>query len=173
MNSFSSLIVPLILTFIGLYGIYRKVDIYDALVAGATEGLATVAKIAPSVVALFVAIHMLRASGALEFICSLLSPIASFSGLPPENLPLALLRPLSGSAALAIGRDIMANTGADSFPGRIAAVMLGASETTFYTIAVYFGALRLKGTRHAIPAALAADLAGFVASALAVKIFFA
>lgn len=172
MNTFTALIVPLILLSIGVYGIIKKVDIYNALVTGAKDGLDVVIKIAPSVVALFVAIHMLRASGALDFICGLLSPLAKAFGLPSEVLPLMLLRPLSGSAALALGSEIIMTNGVDSYVGRVAAVMLGASETTFYTIAVYFGALKIKNTRYAPVAALLADLAGFCAASFAVKLFF-
>lgn len=172
MNTFTALIVPIILLSVGVYGIVKKVDIYDALVTGAKDGLDVVIKIAPSVVALFVSIHMLRASGALDFICDLLSPVAEILGLPSEVLPLMLLRPLSGSAALALGSEIIMTNGVDSFVGRVTAVMLGASETTFYTIAVYFGALKIKNTRYAVPAALLADLAGFCAAAFSVRLFF-
>lgn len=171
MNLLTSLIVPVILLCVGIYGVYKKVDVYDALVTGATDGLSILLKILPGVVALFVAIHMMRASGALDFICRLLSPVSNFLNIPSQTLPLALMRPLSGSAALALGSDIIAQNGVDSYVGRVAAVMLGASETTFYTIAVYFGALRIKNMRYCIFAALAADLACFVAAAFAVRLF--
>ncbi len=172
MNTFTALIVPIILLSVGAYGIVKKVDIYDALVTGAKDGLGVAIKIAPSVVSLFVAIHMLRASGSLDFICNLLSPVAKVLSLPSEVLPLMLLRPLSGSAALALGSEIIMTNGVDSFVGRVAAVMLGASETTFYTIAVYFGPLKIKNTRYAVIAALLADLAGFSAASFAVRLFF-
>ena len=172
MNTISSLTVPLILAAIGAYGIYKKTDIYDALVCGASDGLRILSRILCSVIALFCAIYMLRASGALEFLCKLLKPVTDIFGIPSECAPLVLLRPLSGSAALALGSVIIASNGADSYVGRVAAVMLGASETTFYTIAVYFGSLNIHKTRYSVPAALIADAAGFCAAAIAVRIFF-
>ena len=172
MNILTALTVPIVLLLVGGFGLYKKTDIYDALVTGAGDGLRLLTRILPSVVALFVAIYMLRASGALDFICSLLAPAAGLLGIPRECTPLMLLRPLSGSAGLAFGSEIMKNCGVDSYVGRTAAVMLGASETTFYTIAVYFGATGIKHTRHAVPAALCADLSGFIAAALAVRLFF-
>ena len=172
MNTLSSLVVPTVLALVGIYGIRNKTDVYDALVSGATDGLRILSRILPSVVALFCAIYMLRASGALDIICKLFSPIMNLLGIPPECAPLAMLRPLSGSAALALGSEIIGANGAETYVGRVAAVMLGASETTFYTIAVYFGAIKLNKTRHAIPAALIADVAGFAASAFAVRLLW-
>ena len=164
MNTLTALTVPIVLLLVGGFGLYKKTDIYDALVTGAGDGLRLLTRILPSVVALFVAIYMLRASGALDFICSLLAPAAGLLGIPRECTPLILLRPLSGSAGLAFGSEIMKNCGVDSYVGR--------TETTFYTIAVYFGATGIKHTRHAVPAALCADLSGFIAAALAVRLFF-
>lgn len=170
MNTATALTIPITLLLVGSYGLYKKTDIYDCLIQGAGDGLKLLFRILPSITALFCAIYMLRASGALDFICSLLSPITDFLGIPQECTPLMLLRPLSGSGALAFGSDIMKTCGVDSYAGRVAAVMLGASETTFYTITVYFGAIGLNRTRHAVPAALCADLAGFIAAALTVKL---
>ncbi|MBQ6902254.1 MAG: spore maturation protein [Oscillospiraceae bacterium] len=172
MNTLTSLTVPVTLLLIGGYGVYKKTDVYDALIHGAGDGIKLLFRILPSITALFCAIYMLRASGALDIICSIMSPITSFFGIPEECSPLLLLRPLSGSAALAFGSDIIKTCGVNSLAGRTAAVMLGASETTFYTISVYFGAIGLNRTRHAIPAALCADVAGFIASAIAVRLFF-
>lgn len=170
MNTATALTIPITLLLVGGYGLYKKTDIYDCLIQGAGDGLKLLFRILPSITALFCAIYMLRASGALDFICSLLSPITDFLGIPQECTPLMLLRPLSGSGALAFGSDIMKTCGVDSYAGRVAAVMLGASETTFYTITVYFGAIGLNRTRHAVPAALCADLAGFMAAALTVRL---
>lgn len=172
LNLISSLSVPIIISFTAVYALFKKVDVYDSLVCGAEDGLSILAKMLPSIVALFCAIHMMRASGALDFICMILKPVSDFLGIPSECTPLMLLRPLSGSAALAYGSEIIASNGADSYIGRVCAVMLGASETTFYTIAVYFGSLKIRDTRYAIPAALCADFAGFAAAALAVRLFF-
>lgn len=115
---------------------------------------------------------MLRASGALDALCELLRPLLSRIGIPSETVPLMLIRPLSGSGALAVGSDIIKSNGADSFIGRCAAVMLGSSETTFYVIAVYFGAAGIKKSRHAIPSALIADIVGFMASVFCVRLFW-
>ncbi len=172
MNLFSSLLIPLILGFVGVYALIKKVDLFPALLRGAAEGLQTALKILPPIVLLLSAVYLFRASGAMECLVRLLSPITSFLGIPSECAPLGLIRPLSGSAALAVGTDIMATHGADSTIGRIAATMLGSSETTFYVTAVYFGALKLKNTRYAIPAALLSDLAAATAAAFAVRLFF-
>ncbi len=168
----SSLSVPLIIVFTAIFAFVKKTDVYDALICGAEDGLTILAKMLPGIVALFCAIHMMRASGALDFICGLLSPVSDFLGIPRECAPLMILRPLSGSAALAYGSELISANGADSYVGRVCAVMLGASETTFYTIAVYFGSLKIRDTRYAIPAALCADFTGFAAAALAVRLFF-
>lgn len=172
MSLFTSAVIPLILTLTAVHGMIKRVDVFDALITGAKEGLAALVKIVPSLVALLCAIQMFRASGAMDFLTGLLTPVLSYAGIPGEVLPLMAIRPLSGSGALAVASDIIAAAGADSFVGRTAAVMLGSTETTFYTIAVYFGAAKVKGTRHAIPAALVADLVGFLAAAASVRLFF-
>ena len=172
MNTVTTLTVPIALLLVGGYGLHKKTDVYDALIHGAGDGINLLFRILPGITALFCAIYMLRASGALDMMCSLMSPVTGFFGIPEECAPLLLLRPLSGSAALAFGSDIISNCGVNSVAGRTAAVMLGASETTFYTISVYFGAIGLNRTRHAIPAALCADIAGFIAAAIAVRLFF-
>ena len=127
------------------------------------------APLLPTMAVLFCAIYMLRASGALELLTSLLAPLTDALGLPAETTALMLLRPLSGSGALAAGSELMARHGPDSYIGRVAAVMLGSTETTFYTVSVYFGAAGIRKTRYTIPAALTADLAGFVFAALTVR----
>ena len=129
-------------------------------------------RIVPALVGLLTAVSMLRASGAMEYLSTLCAPVLDLLGIPPETAPLMLVRPVSGSGALAVGSELMAAHGPDSYIGRTAAVMLGSTETTFYTVAVYFGAAGIHKTRHTIPAALTADLTGFVASALAVRLFF-
>ena len=166
----TSYIVPLLLLAAALCALRRKVDVYDALITGAAGGLGIVAKILPSLVALLCAVFMLRASGAMELLTGCLSPVLTALGLPPEVTALMLIRPLSGSGALAVGSELMGQYGPDSYIGRTAAVMLGSTETTFYTIAVYFGAAGIRKTRYTIPAALTADLAGFVFAALRVRL---
>ena len=166
----TSYIVPLLLLAAALWGLRRKVDVYDALITGAGSGLQVVARILPSMAALLCAVYMLRASGAMELLTGLLTPLLHALGLPPEVTALMLIRPMSGSGALAVGSELMARYGPDSYIGRVAAVMLGSTETTFYTIAVYFGAAGIRKTRYTIPAALTADLAGFVFAALSVRL---
>lgn len=168
----SDLIVPLLLSAVAIYGLARRVDVYAALTHGAEEGLQTLLRIIPALVGLLTAVAMLRASGALEWLTALFAPLLRILGIPPETAPLLLIRPVSGSGALAVGTELMRSYGPDSYIGRVAAVMLGSTETTFYTIAVYFGSAGITRTRHALPAALAADLTGFAVSALAVRLLF-
>lgn len=172
MKLFLTLSVPIILFSVGLCAVIRGVDIFPAMTKGALEGLKTVADMFPALVVLFPAIYMLRASGALDALSELLRPVFSFLGIPSETAVLALLRPVSGSAATAAAADIIRSTGADSLAGRTAAVMMGSSETTLYVIAVYFGAAKIKNTRHALPAALCADAAVFLASAWICRLLY-
>lgn len=168
----ADLLLPGILILCALAGLRKKVDVYDAMTSGAMEGLHMLVRIFPSLLVLLSAIAMLRASGALDALARLCAPLFSHLGIPPELLPLMVIRPFSGSAALAVGAELMKTYGVDSQIGRTAAVMLGSTETTFYTITVYFGAAKLKGTRHTIPAALAADLTGFLTASIFTKVFF-
>ena len=168
----SSLLVPVLLSVTAAVGLGRRVNVYDTLVDGAREGLSVSVKILPSLVGLLTAVYMFRASGAMEFLGDLLSPALELVGIPPETAALLFIRPVSGGGALAVGSDLIAQYGPDSYIGRVTAVMLGTTETTFYTIAVYFGSAGIRRTRYAVPAALAADLTGFVAAAFAVRLFF-
>ena len=168
----SSLLLPLLLSVVALLGLRHHVDVYAALTRGAEEGLSVLLRIAPALVGLLSAVSMFRASGALEYLTSVCSPLLNLFGIPAEVVPLMLIRPVSGSGALAVATDLIASCGPDSYPGRVAAVMLGSTETTFYTIAVYFGSAGIRRTRHTIPAALIADLTGFIASAIAVRLLW-
>ena len=168
----SSLLVPALLSVTAVVAMGRKVNVYETLVDGAREGLSVSVKILPSLVGLLTAVYMFRASGAMEFLGELLSPVLELVGIPPETAALLFIRPVSGGGALAVGSDLMAQYGPDSYIGRVAAVMLGSTETTFYTIAVYFGSAGIRKTRYAVPAALVADLVGFMAAAFAVRLFF-
>lgn len=168
----SSLVIPLLLAAVAVVGMGRRVDVYNVLTRGAEEGLSVLLRIIPALVGLLTAVSMFRASGAMEWLSGLCAPVLEFFGVPPETTPLMLIRPASGNGALAVASDLMAAHGPDSYVGRVAAVMLGSTETTFYTIAVYFGSAGIHRTRHTVPAALAADLTGFLASALAVRLFF-
>ena len=165
------LLIPLLLLGTAVYALSKKQDVYSALLQGGKEGLQILFSIAPALVVLLTAVHMLRASGAMELLSRVLAPVTNFLGIPAEALPLMLIRPFSGSAALAVGADLMQTYGVDSPIGRTAAVMLGSSETTFYTISVYFGSVGIKKTRYAIPAALIADLTGFLAASLTARFF--
>ena len=169
----TALIVPALLVTVAAWCVYKKVDLFSAMTAGAKDGWQVVKSILPSLVVLLTAVYMLRASGALEALARLCAPLFSLLGIPAETAALIFLRPVSGSGALAVGSEIMSRFGPDSYLGRYAAVMLGSTETTFYVIAVYFGALGIKKTRHAVPAALVADLTGFITAALTVRLFFA
>ena len=172
MDLFFTMLVPLTIGAIAVYAAFRRVDVYAALVQGAGSGLETLVRIVPALIGLLTAVYMLRASGALELLARLLSPALDRLGLPSELLPLMLVRPISGSAALGVGSELISAYGPDSQLGRTAAVMLGSTETTFYTIAVYFGAVGISKTRYAVPAALCADLTGFLAAAWAVRLCF-
>ena len=167
-----TMVVPLTIAGVSMYGLGRGVDVYDALVQGAGGGLEVMLRIFPALVGLMTAVAMLRASGALELAAEVLAPLLDRVGLPAQLLPLMLVRPISGSAALGVGAELIQTYGPDSHLGRTAAVMLGSTETTFYTIAVYFGAVGITRTRYAVPAALCADLTGFLAAAWAVRICF-
>ena len=168
--SLSALVVPVILCFTACFAMRRRVDVYSALTKGAEEGLTVLLHILPSLIGLLTAVYMFRASGAMEFLAALLSPALEKLGIPPETAPLLFIRPISGSGALAVGSEIMETYGADSYIGRVAAVMRGSSETAFYTIAIYYGSAGIVKTRYTIPAALCADLVMFWASAFAVRL---
>lgn len=171
MHAVLDLLIPLLMIIIAVFALAKKQDVYSALLDGGLDGLKLLLSIAPALVVLLTAVYMLRASGAIDLLTRLLAPVSRVFGIPAETLPLVLLRPFSGSAALAVGADLMAVYGVDSLIGRTAAVMLGSTETTFYTISVYFGAAGVKKTRYAIPAALIADLTGFVAASLTAQLF--
>ena len=168
----SNLVIPVLLSFVAVCGVGKRVDVYNVLTRGAEEGLTVLLRIVPALVGLLTAVSMFRASGAMEWISELFAPILEKVGIPTELTALMLIRPISGSGALAVASDVIDVYGADSYIGRVASVMLGSTETTFYTIAVYFGSVGIHRTRHAVPAALAADLMGFFASALAVRLCF-
>lgn len=165
-------IVPLLLLAVCLLALRKKENAYDLLLSGGQDGLKILVSIVPALVLLLTAVTMLRASGAMEVLSSFFAPVFEFFGIPPETAILVLIRPISGSAALAVGTDLMATYGVDSSVGRTAAVMLGSTETTFYTISVYFGAAGIKKTRYCIPAALIADFTGFFVASLTTKLFF-
>ena len=164
----SDYIVPLLVLAVCCVALRKKENAYNLLLEGGTDGLKLLVSIIPSLVLLLTAVTMLRQSGAVE----LFAPVFHFFGIPPETAILVLIRPLSGSAALAVGTELMATYGVDSQIGRTAAVMLGSTETTFYTISVYFGAAGIKKTRYTVVAALIADFVGFFMASLTTRLFF-
>ena len=168
----SILAIPLLIfVFIG-YGAIKKVKVYEQFVEGAKEGFGIAIKIIPYLVAMLVAIGIFRAGGAMEWLKTIMKPITDFIGMPAEALPMALMRPLSGSGSLGIMTDIISVHGPDSFIGILVSTFFGSTETTFYVLAVYFGAVNIKRTRHAVPAGLLADIAGILGALFIVKLLF-
>jgi len=164
--------IPLVVAMVPLYALTRKVKVYPVFVEGAKEGFQVAIRVIPPLVAVVVALGMLRASGAMDALAALLAPLTSRIGIPASVLPMVLVRPLSGGAALGVVADVLRSEGPDSYAGRLASVMAGSTETTFYVLAVYFGAVGVTRYRQALPAALLADLAGFAASVVAVRFLF-
>jgi spore maturation protein B len=171
-NIIAVLAVPAIIFFFILYAFFKRVKVYDTFIEGAKEGFNVALRIIPYLVGMLVAIGIFRASGALDFLMMLLDPVTRLIGLPAEALPMVLMRPLSGSGSLGIMTEVMKTHGPDSFIGVLVSTLYGSSETTFYVLAVYFGAANIKSTRHAVPAGLMADLAGALAALFIVRLLF-
>ena len=169
MEKMTDYIVPILLFITVSIAIRKKENPYEIMLGGAADGLRLLLTLVPTLVLLLTCVTMLRASGAMDIISRFCSPVFRFFGIPPETAMLVLIRPISGSAALAVGAELMAKYGADSLIGRTAAIMLGSTETTFYTISVYFGAAGIKKTRYTLPAALLADFTGFFVASLTAK----
>lgn len=165
-------LVPAVIAGVLLYAALHGVKVFDVFIRGAREGIGASIRILPAIIALMTAVGMLNASGALQMFTAALRPFTERLGLPSELLPLALLRPVSGSGAMVIFQDLLTQFGPDTTIGRIASVLMGSTETTFYTIAVYFGAVGVSRTRHALPSALCADLLGVIMSVLTVRWLF-
>ncbi|HEX6065978.1 MAG TPA: spore maturation protein [Longimicrobiales bacterium] len=162
MSVFSALIIPLILVGFPLYGLYKRVPVYESFVEGAKDGFNVAVRIIPYLVAILFAIAMFRASGGMDFLTRVLNPVLSLVGIPAELLPMVIMRPLTGSGSAGLVVDMVKQYGEDSIFVKIAAVMFGSTETTFYVIAVYFGAVNIKNTRHALHAGLTADIAAML-----------
>jgi spore maturation protein B len=171
-NQLSNWIMLAFVVGIPLYGAIKKIDVFDAFIVGAKQGFDTSVSIIPYLIAMMVAIGMLRASGFFELLYTLLSPLLSAIGMPAELLPLALIRPFSGSAATGVMAELIHEHGGNSFIAKTAATLMGSTETTFYVIAVYFGAAGIRRTRHAIPAGLLADLAGIISTVFICRYLF-
>ena len=174
LSSIARYIIPGLLVGIPFYALaVRKVPVYEVFVDGAKDGFTIAVRIIPYLVAILVAVGMFRASGALDLLLSVLAPFLNFVGFPPENLPLALMRPLSGSGSLGLLTDLVNQHGVDSLFAKIGATMYGSSETTFYVLAVYFGSVGVIRSRHAIPAGLFADAVGAIAAVFFCKLLLA
>ena len=168
--SFTDFIIPLFVSGIFLFGLIKKTDVFFEFTEGVKEGLHTIYEIFPALFSLVVTIAVFRASGGMELLSELMAPLFSLVGFPVECAPLAILRPFSGSGSIALFEDILRNYGADSFEGQVASVILGSSETTFYTLSVYFAATKVKKTRYALPSAICGDIAGTILSAFFVSL---
>ncbi|MDE6595841.1 MAG: spore maturation protein [Oscillospiraceae bacterium] len=166
----SDFVIPVFIALIMVIGLAKRVDVFSEFTDGAKENLKSAFDVLPALIALMTAIGMFKASGGLEIISSAIAPITEFLGFPRECIPLALIRPVSGSGALAVFESILTEVSPDSFAGRVASVVIGSTETTFYTIAVYYGITKVKKTKHAIASSLTADLTGFILSALTVRL---
>ena len=171
-TTISAIFVPVFIAGIVIFGIAKKVPVYESFIKGAKQGLTTVIRILPYVVGFVFAINIFSASGCFDYIASALSPVLKPIGIPPEILPLALMRPFSGSASIAVLSTILAKYGPDSFIGRTASTLMGSSETLFYTTALYFGSVGIKKTRYTIPAALISELSGLIASVTICSLVF-
>jgi len=164
--------IPFLLFIIPVLAIIKRVKVYEVFVEGAKDGFWIAVKIIPFLVAILVAIGMFRASGAMELFVKLVSPVTNLIGFPAEVLPAAFMRPLSGSGTLGIVSELITTHGPDSFIGRLASTIFGCTETTFYVLAVYFGSVAIKKTRHAVPSGLAGDIAGVLAALFICKLLF-
>ncbi|MGI5892225.1 MAG: spore maturation protein [Bacillota bacterium] len=171
-SDISRFAIPILLLGIPLYGLIKKVPVYETFVEGAKEGISTSLKIFPFLLGILIAIAVFRASGAFDILLAFFRPVADTFGIPGEVLPLALMRPISGSGALGITADLISQYGPDSFIGRLASVMQGSTDTTFYILAVYFGSVAIKKYRYALLVGLGADLVSFISAAIVCKIFF-
>jgi spore maturation protein B len=168
----SVFVVPLILVGFPLVGLYKRVPVYESFVEGAKEGFQVAVRIIPYLVAILFAIAMFRASGAMDFLARALAPVLGLIGFPPEVLPMAIIRPLTGSGSAGIVVDMIKQYGEVSILVKMAAVMFGSTETTFYVIAVYFGAVNIRKTRHAVPVGLIADGSAMIIAVWVVRLLF-
>lgn len=171
-NVLSVLAIPLLVVIILLFGVFKKVKLYETFVEGAKEGFQVGVRIIPYLVAMLIAVGIFRTSGAMEMLSTLVSPLTNLIGMPAETLPMALIRPLSGSGALGVMSETINAHGPDSLIGRMVAVMMGSGETTFYVLAVYFGSVGISRTRQAVPAGLIADGVSILVSIWMVRFIF-
>lgn len=171
-NIVSLIAIPLLIFIFLGWGLVKKVKVYETFVDGAKEGFQVAVRIIPYLVAMLVAIGIFRASGAMDVLTMILSPVTSLIGMPAETVPMALMRPLSGSGSLGIMTELMKVHGPDSFIGVLASTMYGSTETTFYVLALYFGTVQVRNTRHALPAGLISDLFGMLGAVFICRVLF-
>ncbi|MBE3568622.1 MAG: spore maturation protein [Bacillales bacterium] len=171
-SAISLWLIPFIIGFILLYGTMKKVPTYETFVEGGKEGIQMAFSIIPYLVGMMVSIGIFRASGALEFFVGFIKPLLLKAGIPPEIVPLALIRPISGNAALGMMTDLISTHGPDSYIGRLASVIQGSTDTTMYVLTVYFGAVGVKKMGDALKVGLLADLAGFIVAVIVVTLVF-
>lgn len=171
MNNMTDFILPALVVLIIVHGAFKGVNVFDEFIKGAKNGIKTVFDIIPSLIALLLCVDMLNYSGGLDVICSLISPISDFLGIPKEITPLAILSPISGSGALGMYENILKEFGPDSYIGQCASVIMGSTETTFYAITLYYGYINVKKTRHTLPSALCADFTSFILSPRLINLF--
>ncbi len=172
MKYISDMLIPSVVVLIVLHGTFKGVDVFSEFLKGAKNGFKIIYNIAPSLIALILAINMIKASGGLDVLCSILSPVTAFFGIPEKLTSLAILSPISGSGSISMFEAILKDVGPDSFLGRTASVMMGSTETTFYTMTIYYGSVGIKKSRHTLPCALCADLTSFIISPIMVGLFF-
>lgn len=172
MTQITDYILPVIVTIIIIFGAIKGLNVFDTFLDGAKSGFKTVLGITPALIGLIVAVNMLKSSGGLTVITDIISPISEFLGIPKEVTPLAILSPVSGSGTVTMFESILKDNHPDSFIGRVASVMMGSTETTFYAITLYYGSCNIKNTRHTLPSAICADLVSFIFSSRAVRIFW-
>lgn len=172
MNLISKIVIPLFVVGIIIFGVKRKIDVYNSFLGGAKEGLITCFNIFPAIIAMVFAINIFLNSGLIEFVLGWLNPLFKVLNVPLSILPMAILRPISGTASLAIMNDIFLNYGPDSYMGRLASVLQGCTDTTIYVLGLYFGSVKISKTRHALGIGLFADLAGIIMAFILVSLFF-
>lgn len=172
MEQISAYAIPLIILLIPAYGLFKKVKVYEAFTDGAKEGFTTAVRIIPFLVAMIVSIGIFRASGAMDFLAKICAPVTNLIGMPAEVLPMAIMRPLSGSGATGIMNTLFTEYGPDSLIGRMASIMNGSADTTFYVLAVYYGSIGIKKIRHTVPACLLADFVGLLVAVFVTRLMF-
>lgn len=165
-------VMPAFACIIVVFGLIKRVPVFDIFLKGAKEGMQILYSIAPTIIGLVFAVDLLRSSGAIDVICNFIEPVADYLGFPKEIVPMVLLRPVSGSGSTALLTSLYEQCGPDSFAGRVASVLAGSSETTFYAIAMYFGCIKVKKIRHTLFAAIIADITAAVMSVLTVRLYF-